>query len=76
MTPTLLPVSELHLPGQTDKLFSHLPVPPNIFFRAPSEQITTKFQVRVETKHHKYYMHAHTNVKLHFSTDSSWLEDL
>lgn len=31
MTITLLPASKLHLPGQTDKLFSHLYVPQNIF---------------------------------------------
>lgn len=71
MTITLLLASKLHLPGQTDKLFSHLHVPQNILLRVPSEQITTKFQVRVETKHHKYYMHTHTNVKLNFSIDDS-----
>lgn len=75
MTITLLPASTLHLPGQTDKLLTLTCMHVKIFFRAPSEQISTKFQASFEAKHRKWYICTDTRGKLTFNTDSCGLED-
>ena len=67
MTITLLPACKLHLLGQANYFLICMCL--KVFFKAPSQRIAMKFQVRVETKHHKDYMHTHTNAKLHFSID-------